>query len=281
LRSAQKKVSYPVQAVDIDRLIWYCMTTGLSRPRFLCCEVIELSLSLADVQNNKSLSHLIARANDYLSTLGYTEHGTRHVTYVSRTTGRILRELGYDQRYVELGEIAGYLHDVGNMHNRKFHGPHGAILVYTELRRLGMPLEEICEITMAIANHEEEIGIAVTPLTAALIIADKSDAHRTRVRQKRPRPDIHDRVNLAITDSRVEVDSASNAITLDIDFDTSMCQIMDYFEIYLKRMEMCKQAATTLGCRFRLAINGLELLGGVSDDQEMPTEPGAVLRKTS
>lgn len=240
-----------------------------------------MPLSLADVGDNKSLSYLIERANDYLSTLGYTEHGIRHVTYVSQTTGRILRELAYDQRYVELGEIAGYLHDVGNMHNRKFHGPHGASLVYTELRRMDMPLEEICEITMAIANHEEDIGIAATPLTAALIIADKSDAHRTRVRQKRPGRDIHDRVNLAITDSKVEVDAKVKAITLDIEFDSSMCQIMDYFEIYLKRMEMCKEAAIKLGCRFRLVINGLELLGLVPDDRGVSEEPGQALRKTS
>ena len=279
--AAQLEAPSPVQAVDIERLIWYCMTTGRSEARSLCHEVIELPLSLADVRNNKSLSYLIERANDYLSTLGYTEHGIRHVTYVSQTTGRILRELGYDQRYVELGEIAGYLHDVGNMHNRKFHGPQGASLVYTALRRMDVPLEEICEITMAIANHEEEIGIAATPLTAALIIADKSDAHRTRVRQKRPGRDIHDRVNLAITDSKVEVDPVARAITLDIEFDSSMCQIMDYFEIYLKRMEMCKEAASRLGCRFRLVINGLELLGRVSEEQETPEETGLALLKTS
>lgn len=243
--------------------------------------MIPLLLSLADIRNNESLSHLIQRSNDYLAKLGYTEHGIRHVSYVSKTTGRILRELDYGARYVELGEIAGYLHDVGNMHNRKFHGPQGASLVYTELRRLGMPLEEICEITMAIANHEEEIGIPATPLTAALIIADKSDAHRTRVRQKRPGRDIHDRVNLAITDFAVKVDASAKLITLDIQFDSSMCQIMDYFEIYLKRMEMSKEAASTLGCRFQLVINGLELLGNVEMDAHTEEELGAILRKTS
>lgn len=244
-------------------------------------EVMGLSLTLADIRSNESLSYLIQRANDYLAKLGYTEHGIRHVSYVSSTTGRILRELSYPDRYVELGEMAGYLHDIGNMHNRKFHGPQGASLVYTELRRMNMPLEEICEITMAIANHEEEIGVAATPLTAALIIADKSDAHRTRVRQQRPGRDIHDRVNLAITDSKVEVDAVRRIITLDIEFDSSMCQIMDYFEIYLKRMEMCKEAASTLNCRFQLVINGLTLLGEVSVDSDITEEPGMVLRKTS
>lgn len=242
---------------------------------------MQFPLTLADIRSNESLSYLIQRANDYLAKLGYTEHGIRHVSYVSSTTGRILRELGYPERYCELGEIAGYLHDIGNMHNRKFHGPHGANLVYTELRRMDMPLEEICEITMAIANHEEEIGIAATPLTAALIIADKSDAHRTRVRQKRPGRDIHDRVNLAITDSKVEVDADTRIITLDIEFDTSMCQIMDYFKIYLKRMEMCQEAAATLNCDFQLVINGLQLIGEVAEDSKIAEELGVALRKTS
>jgi len=254
---------------------------AILRPFCVLDEVIGLAVTLADIRNNKDFSYLIQRANDYLAKLGYTEHGIRHVSYVASTTGRILRELGYPDRYVELGEIAGYLHDIGNMHNRKFHGPHGASLVYTELRRMNMPLEEICEITMAIANHEEEIGVPATPLTAALIIADKSDAHRTRVRQRRPNRDIHDRVNLAITDSKVLVDASARVITLDIQFDSSMCQIMDYFEIYLKRMEMCKEAASTLNCRFQLVINGLELLGRVEEDFGIREEPGMMLRKTS
>jgi len=226
-------------------------------------------LTLKDVQGNANFRLLISKANEYLSLLGYTEHGLRHVTYVSTMTAYILRSLGYDERTVELGAISGYLHDIGNMHNRKYHGPTGANIVFTELRMLGMPLDEICTITTAIANHEEEIGIPVSPVSAALIIADKSDAHRTRVRMRRAH-DIHDRVNLAITDSALTVDSKRKTITLDISFDTTECQIMDYFEIYLTRMEMCKQAASLLGCRFRLVINGLELLGQVQP--KAPTE---------
>lgn len=218
-------------------------------------------ITLEEIRKNPAFQFLITKANDHLGVLGYTEHGMRHVNYVSQTTAYILRTLGYDDHTVELGAIAGYLHDIGNMHNRKFHGPTGANIVYTELRLLGMDIEDISTITTAIANHEEEIGIPVNPVSAALIIADKSDAHRARVNRRKEKVDIHDRVNLAITDSKVYVDPTERSITLEISFDTTMCQLMDYFEIYLSRMEMCKQAAEFLGCRFRLVINGLEMLG--------------------
>ena len=152
----------------------------------------------------------------------YTEHGIRHVTYVSKTTSRILAKLDYDARTIELGAIAGYLHDIGNMHNRKYHGVTGANLVFAELRNMGMDLAEICDITTAIANHEEEIGAPVSPITAALIIADKSDAHRTRVDRVIPETDRvsdkHNRVNLAILDSQASVDTANHYITLEISF---------------------------------------------------------------
>lgn len=224
-------------------------------------------VTLQDVRNNPNFKLMIDRACDYLLARGYTEHGIRHVSYVSKTTARILSELGYDARTVELGAIAGYLHDIGNMHNRKHHGITGANLVYIELQNMGMNLAEICEITTAIANHEEEIGTAVSPITAALIIADKSDAHRTRVGRIIPETeqvsDKHNRVNLAILDSNISIDTVKHSITLEISFDQTSCQIMDYFEIYLDRMIMCKQAATLLGCRFRLVINDLELLGHV------------------
>ncbi len=215
-----------------------------------------------DIRNNTTFKLLVNRAWDYLKARGYTEHGLRHVSFVSKLTARILKDCGYDTRTVELGAIAGYLHDVGNMHNRKHHGITGANIIYTELRAMGMDLAEVCDITTAIANHEEEVGAAVSPITAALIIADKSDAHRTRVHRTKPGPpDIHDRVNLAILDTDLSVDKMKKTITLDIKFDQSICQVMDYFEIYIKRMEMCKTAATLLGYRFRLVINGLELLG--------------------
>lgn len=229
-------------------------------------------LTLEAVRNNPDFKLMIERAHDYLAARGYTEHGFRHVNFVSRTTEQILRALGYDERTIELGAIAGYLHDIGNMFNRKHHGISGANIVYTELRRLDVPLDEICTITTAIANHEEEIGHAVSPVTAALILADKSDAHRTRVGKKYSTNDIHDRVNLAIQDSKLVVDAEAKTISLCIDFDSTVCQVMDYFEIYLSRMEMSKAAASFLGCRFRLLINNLEMLGHVSSEVAVTRE---------
>lgn len=226
-------------------------------------------LTLDTVKKNPDFQLMIERAHEYLSARGYTEHGFRHVNYVSRATARILEQLDYDARTIELGAITGYLHDIGNMFNRKNHGLSGAQIVYTELRQLGVPLDEICTITTAIANHEEEIGHPVSPISAALILADKSDAHRTRVGKRFSTSDIHDRVNLAIRDSRLEVDREQGTITLHIDFDTSICQVMDYFEIYLSRMEMSKAAASFLGCRFRLMINNLEILGHIQNEMEV------------
>ncbi|NLM42148.1 MAG: HD domain-containing protein [Firmicutes bacterium] len=223
-------------------------------------------LTLADIKKDPVLQTLIERSGAYLQTRGYTEHGLRHVTFVAEKAAEILAQLGFDERTVELAAIAGYLHDVGNLFNRKDHGITGAILVYQELRRLGMDVDEICTITGAIGNHEEANGRAVGPVSAAVILADKSDAHRTRVNRLADdrRPGIHDRVNLAINDSRLYVSKEDKTITLEISFDQTVCQIMDFFEIYLTRMEMCKEASTVLGCRFRLVINNLEFLGNLS-----------------
>ena len=224
-------------------------------------------ITLKDIQENPTFRTLIEKSSAYLLARGYTDHGLRHVSYVSSKTAQILAQLDYDERTVELGAIAGYLHDVGNMLNRKHHSISGANLVYYELRNLGMDLDEICIITTAIANHEEEIGQAVTPVAAALILADKSDAHRTRANrlENDRRPGIHDRVNLAITNTKLYVDRELRTITLEIKFDQSICQIMDFFEIYLTRMEMSKEASNILGCRFRLVINDLEFLGNLEE----------------
>ncbi|HHY10501.1 MAG TPA: HD domain-containing protein [Firmicutes bacterium] len=227
-------------------------------------------ITLKDIKKDPTFITLIKRSNAYLRSLGFTDHGLRHVSYVSRKTAAILEQLAYDERTVELGAIAGYLHDVGNIYNRKNHGISGANLVYYELRNLGMDLDEICTITTAIANHEEEIGQVVSPITAALILADKSDAHRTRANEQesKGRPGIHDRVNMAITDTNLYVEKNLKTITLEISFDQTICQIMDFFEIYLKRMEMSKEAAAVLGCRFRLLINGLEFLGKLAETSQ-------------
>lgn len=225
-------------------------------------------LTLKDIRKDPILFNLIDHSSAYLKARGYTDHGIRHVSYVSETTARILTDLGFDERTIELGAIAGYLHDIGNLINRKHHSISGANIVYNELRRLGMDINEICIITTAIGNHEEEIGKAVTPVASALILADKSDAHRTRAYRliNEGHPGIHDRVNLAITNSRLYVEQKRKIITLEIAFDQEICQIMDFFEIYLTRMEMCKEAAIVLGCRFRLLINDLEFLGMLPDN---------------
>ncbi|MFW5976591.1 MAG: HD domain-containing protein [Bacillota bacterium] len=225
-------------------------------------------ITLDDIKNNKDFNYMIEKAQDYLRVRGYTEHGFRHVNYVSKYTAYILEKLGFNNRLAELGGIAGYLHDVGNMFNRKHHGVAGASIIYNELRRRGMSLDEICIITTAIANHEEEIGEAVSPVSSALILADKSDAHRTRA-TKTNTDEIHTRVNLAIKDSNLKVDSDKNEIILKIEYDSSISQVMDYFEIYLHRMEMCKAAASFLDCRFRLFINDLELLGKVKKNNKI------------
>ena len=223
-------------------------------------------ITLDDIKADPVFQTLIERSNAYLRTQGYTEHGLRHVSYVAEKAAEVLSQLGFDERTVELAAIAGYLHDVGNVFNRTNHSITGAVLAYQELRRMGMDVEEISTVTTAIGNHEESIGRAVSPVAAALILADKSDAHRTRANRLPDdrRPGIHDRVNLAITDSRLYVDKDERTISLEISFDQRICQIMDFFEIYLTRMEMCKEASTVLGCRFRLLINGLEFLGNLS-----------------
>lgn len=225
-------------------------------------------ITIKDIKNDDDFNYMIQRAQNYLRERGYTEHGFRHVNYVARYTGYILSSLDFETRTVELGKIAGYLHDIGNMFNRKHHGLSGAGIVYNELRNKNMPLEEITTITTAIANHEEEIGQAVTPVSAALIVADKSDAHRTRA-SKIDTDEIHTRVNLAIKNSSLQVDKKAGEIILQIEYDSSISQVMDYFEIYLTRMELCKQAASYLNCRFKLLINDLELLGKVESDKEM------------
>lgn len=189
--------------------------------------------------------------------MGYTEHGLRHVGYVSKTTANILAELDYNERTVELGAIAGWIHDIGNSINRKHHGLTGATLAYDALSRMHMDVSEIALIIGAIGNHEEENGLPVNPISAALIIADKSDAHRSRVRKKTYNvEDIHDRVNMAIKKNYLVVDKVKRKIRLVIFMD-DISSTMDYMQIYLTRIMLCEKAAEFLGCVFELMINGM------------------------
>lgn len=218
-------------------------------------------MKLEDVKNDKEVNVLVDNTERQLTELGYTEHGRRHIGIVSEIAGNILEELGYSERKIELARIAGYLHDIGNSINRMDHAHTGAILAYDILKRLGMPLEDAAEIMMAIGNHDENSGTAVSTVSAALILADKSDVHRSRVRNENlSRFDIHDRVNYAVEEAKVEVDTENKKIYLKLKIDTEICPVIKYFEIFLDRMLMCKKAASYLDVWFHLEINGAVLL---------------------
>ena len=218
-------------------------------------------MKLEDVKNDKEVNVLVDNTERQLTELGYTEHGRRHIGIVSEIAGNILKELGYSEREIELARIAGYLHDIGNSINRMDHAHTGAILAYDILKRLGMPLEDAAEIMMAIGNHDENSGTAVSTVSAALILADKSDVHRSRVRNENlSRFDIHDRVNYAVEEAKVEVDTENKKIYLKLKIDTEICPVIKYFEIFLDRMLMCKKAASYLDVWFHLEINGVVLL---------------------
>ncbi len=213
------------------------------------------------VKNDTDIRTLITRADESLLALGYTEHSFTHVTYVAETAGRILSALGYDGHYVELVKIAGFLHDIGNLVNRKEHSQSGAVMAFTLLSKMGMPYDDIAVITTAIGNHDEGTGEPVSPLAAALIIADKCDVRRSRVRNGDfAASDIHDRVNYSVEKSAVDILPEEKTIRLTLTIDTAYGPVMDYFEIFLSRMLLCRHAAITLGTTFKLTVNGQILL---------------------
>ena len=192
---------------------------------------------------------------------GYTEHSHRHISIVAQRAGEILEKLGYDERKVELAKIAGYLHDIGNCVNRTDHAHSGAIIAYNILKDMGMPVEERAEIMMAIGNHDENTGTAISEISAAIILADKSDVHRNRVtNQNLSTFDIHDRVNYAVTNAELKIDSINKKIVLDLTIDTKLCPVLDYFEIFMDRTMMSKYAAKYLKIWFELVINDTKLL---------------------
>ena len=192
---------------------------------------------------------------------GYTEHSHRHISIVSKRAGDILTKLGYSKRTVELAKIAGYLHDIGNCVNRVDHAHSGAIMAFNILKDMGMPVEERTEIMMAIGNHDEKTGTAVSDISAALILADKSDVHRDRVTNKNLSTfDIHDRVNYAVTNANLELNSEERKVILNLTIDTKLCPVLDYFEIFMDRTMMSKYAAKYLKIWFELVINNTKLL---------------------
>ena len=218
-------------------------------------------ITLEDVKNNEEVQAFISAAQKQLDALGYTEHSNRHIGIVSKRTGEILEKLGYDEKTVELGKIAGYLHDIGNCVNRVDHAHSGAILAYTILKEMGMPIEDITEIVTAIGNHDEQTGTAVSAISAALILADKSDVHRNRVRNTNMSTfDIHDRVNYAVTDAQLEINEKERKIVLQLTIDTEICPVLNYFQIFMDRTMMSKYAAKYLHIWFEIVINGTKLL---------------------
>ena len=218
-------------------------------------------VTLEDVKSNPEVEALIVGAQKQLNELGYTEHSHRHISIVSRRAMNILETLDYPKRKVELAGIAGYLHDIGNCVNRKDHAHSGAILAYDILKDMGMPIEERTEIMMAIGNHDEETGTAVSEISAALILADKSDVHRDRVINTNISTfDIHDRVNYAVTDADLSMNKEERKITLRLKIDNKLCPVLNYFEIFMQRTMMSKYAAKYLGIWFELIINETKLL---------------------
>ena len=216
---------------------------------------------LDQVAQHRTISTYIQLADQFTAQLGYTEHGFRHANLVAHIAFNILDRLGYERRLAELAAVAGYLHDIGNVISRQNHPQTSALLALPVLVELGLSAEEIGLVMGAIGNHEEELGNPVSPVAAAVVIADKSDVHRSRVRKDaQVEFDIHDRVNYSAKHSFVRVDPERRTITLELDIDTKVSDILEYFEIFLTRMMMCRRAAEGLGCKFRMTVNGSSLL---------------------
>jgi putative nucleotidyltransferase with HDIG domain len=221
----------------------------------------DMMLTFEDIKKSEEVKTFLNIAETQMRVLGYTEHSFRHVTLVAETAGRILRQLGYPEREMELAKIAGYLHDIGNAVNRNDHAHTGAMMAYDMLTRMGMSYKEAAEIMMAIGNHDEHTGTSVSNISSALILADKSDVHRSRVRNTDIATfDIHDRVNYAVEKSTITIDKGIKAAELVLKIDTSICPVMDYFEIFLVRMTMNRRAASFLGLQFQLLINDSRLI---------------------
>lgn len=218
-------------------------------------------LTYEEVKRNEAINTYIKMADKSLGALGFTEHSFAHVTKVAVTAKNILETIGCEPRDIELAMIAGYLHDIGNLVNRSEHSQSGAVMAFRILDNLRMPAEEIAKVVTAIGNHDEGTGVPVDEISAALILADKSDVRRSRVRNRDfAKFDIHDRVNYSVEKSELKISEDKKRITLYISIDTQYCSIMDYFEIFLGRMTMCRRAAEKLGLKFKLEINGQELL---------------------
>ena len=213
-----------------------------------------------DIRKNEEINMLIDKGNCVLKTMGFTDHSTKHAAKVAARAGWILKSLGYSSHDIELGRIAGYMHDIGNCINRNDHAHSGALLAYQRLKEMKMSLDDIMTITSAIGHHDESSGNAVDPISAALILADKTDVRRNRVQNPiKENFDIHDRVNYAALSSKLEINKDKRTVQMNLELDDDICSLMDYFEIFLERMIMCKRAAEVLGYKFKLVANGSKL----------------------
>jgi metal-dependent HD superfamily phosphatase/phosphodiesterase len=218
-------------------------------------------MSFESVRNHPEVLALLAKGDHDLGVLGYTDHSVAHTALVADRAAYILRRLGYSEREQELARIAGFMHDIGNAINRKNHAEYGALLANDILKNVGMDMEDRITVISAIGNHDESTGGAKDPVSAALILADKTDVRRNRVRTQQPEKfDIHDRVNYAVTGSSLKVETDEKKISLNLQVDENICTMFEYFEIFLGRMMMCRGAAEMLGAKFRLTVNGGKVL---------------------
>jgi len=228
----------------------------------MTAEKNERTVTYDSIRKDPEVVEMIAAADQQMKAIGYTEHGMRHATIIAENAGLILRELSYNERQVELAKIAGLLHDIGNLISRKNHATTSALLAYDLLRERGMPIREVTQVVAALGTHDEETSDEPTSdLGAAVVIGDKADVARERVRNPHMAAfDIHDRINYAARDTKLEVSAETKTISLDLTIDTEIGSVMEYFEIFLSRMVISRRAARMLGCDFRLIINGVPLL---------------------
>jgi metal-dependent HD superfamily phosphatase/phosphodiesterase len=218
-------------------------------------------MTYESIRNHPEVLALLAKGDHDLGVLGYTDHSTAHTALVADRAAYILRRLGYSEREQELARIAGFMHDIGNAINRKNHAEYGALLANDILKSVGMDMNDRIIVISAIGNHDESTGGARDAVSAALILADKTDVRRNRVRTQQPEKfDIHDRVNYAVTGSSLKVEPEEKKISLNLQVDESICTMFEYFDIFLGRMMMCRGAAEMLGAKFRLTVNGGKVL---------------------
>lgn len=218
-------------------------------------------ITLETLRDNEAINAYITAADRSLAALGYTEHSYPHVLRVAETAAYILRSTGHEEHEIQLARVAAYLHDIGNLVNRVDHSQSGAVMAFRILDKMDMPPQDLATVVTAIGNHDEGTGVPVDDVAAALILADKSDVRRSRVRNADAATfDIHDRVNYSVRSSKLTVNAENHQVTLTLDVDTAYGSIMDYFEIFLERMVLCRKAAQKLGLDFKLAINGQQLI---------------------